>query len=93
MKKAVKYFVLFIFVIALALAANLFCIFGFLPYLWWRWSLAVSLVLLVVVWLLIGRAHKADEEVDILQTRPQKIIAGIFVLGWCVSFFSVIFQN
>lgn len=93
MPKAIKYFMLFLGVIILALAANLFCLFGVLPYIWWRWSLGISLVLLAAVWVLLGRAHRADEELDILQTPPQKIIAGIFVISWCISFFSIIFQN
>ena len=93
MAKDLKYFVMLMGVFLLAAASNLLCMFGVLPYAWWRWGLAVIVLLLLVVWFFCSRLHKDNEQFDLFTTKPRRVVAGVVILGWCVTFFAVIFAN
>ena len=93
MKKETKYFIFFTAVMMCALLANIFCIFGPFPYVYWRWSLAGIVLLLAVIWFLSGKIRKNDEEFDLFKVKLSKLVSGIIILLWGITFFIVIFLN
>ena len=93
MKKETKYFIAFIVIMACALMANLLCIFGLFPYIYWRWSLAGIVLLLAVIWFLNGKIRKNDDSFDFFRTKTSKLVSGAVILMWGITFFIVIFLN
>lgn len=77
----------------LGLAGNILCLVEILPYFWWRWVLGGVALLLITVWLILGRTRKNEPEFDLITTRPRLIASAVVVLPWCLTLFAIIFQN
>ena len=92
-EKSRDYFGILLGALLFGLGCNVLCLTGVLPYVFWRWSLAVVVALLALVWLLAGRLHKEEMQFDPITTRFRRISTGVVVTAWCLTFFMVIFSN